>query len=72
MAKISKSNDIKPSQQQIAERARQIYEESGRIPGRDVENWLAAEAQLMGNVNRSTVVRPHVKSGNATASRPLL
>jgi len=26
----------------------QIYEESGRKPGRDLDNWLQAEAQLNG------------------------
>jgi Protein of unknown function (DUF2934) len=30
----------------IAQRAREIYEQSGRIPGRDVENWCQAEAQI--------------------------
>ncbi len=48
MAKISKHTDSKPTQQEIAERAREIYEQSGRIPDRDLENWLAAEAQLTG------------------------
>ncbi len=32
--------------EQIAERARAIYEQSGRMPGRDLDNWLMAEAQL--------------------------
>lgn len=72
MAKISKSNEIKPTQQQIAERARQIYEESGRIPGRDMENWLAAEAQLNGTLSRSTVVRPQVKNSHTAANRSVL
>jgi hypothetical protein len=71
MAKISKSNEIRPTQQQIAERARQIYEESGCIPGRDMENWLAAEAQLCGTPNRSTMVRPQVKNGHGAANRPM-
>ncbi len=72
MAKISKSNEIKPTHQQIAERARQIYEESGRIPGRDLENWYAAEAQLIGGMSRPAIVRPQVKNGQAHASRSML
>jgi hypothetical protein len=31
----------------IAQRAREIYETSGRIPGRDVENWCQAEAEIL-------------------------
>jgi hypothetical protein len=31
---------------QIAQRAFQIWEQSGRRPGRDLENWLQAEAEL--------------------------
>jgi hypothetical protein len=72
MAKSSKSNEIKPTHQQIAERARQIYEESGRIPGRDLENWYAAEAQLAGNINRPAMVRPQVKGSQTSASRSVL
>ncbi len=47
MAKIAKNLDNKPSHHEITERARQIYEQSGRLPGRDLENWLAAEEQLL-------------------------
>ncbi len=41
------SNRGNLTHEEIAERARTIYEESGRIPGRDVENWLQAESQLL-------------------------
>ncbi len=46
MAKNSASPS-RPTHEEIAQRARAIYEQSGRIPGRDLENWLAAEAQLL-------------------------
>jgi hypothetical protein len=46
MMKIEESSGPNPSHQEIAERARAIYEKSGRIPGRDVQNWLQAEAEL--------------------------
>jgi hypothetical protein len=35
-----------PSHAEIAALAEEIYIASGRAPNRDVENWLAAEAQL--------------------------
>ena len=37
----------KPRLDQIAQRAFQIWEETGRQPGRDLENWLQAEAELL-------------------------
>jgi len=35
-----------PSHTEIAALAEKIYLESGCMPGRDVENWLLAEAEL--------------------------
>jgi len=37
-----------PSLEEISSRAFQIWEQTGRAPGRDVENWLQAEAELRG------------------------
>ena len=48
MAKTDKTEN-KPTHEQIARRAYQLFEQSGRIPGRDLENWLAAETQLNGS-----------------------
>jgi hypothetical protein len=36
----------RPSAEQIAQRAYEIYEREGRQPGRELENWLRAEAEL--------------------------
>ncbi len=47
MAKKLGSADPKPTHEEIAERARAIFEASGRVPGRDMDNWLQAEAQLI-------------------------
>ena len=47
MAQRLEQNGSKPSHDEIAQRAREIYERSGRVPGRDLENWLEAESQLM-------------------------
>jgi len=33
-------------EEQIARRAREIYQRNGAQPGRDLENWLQAEAEL--------------------------
>ncbi len=38
---------VKPSHDEIAKRAYNLFSESGYIPGRDVENWLQAETQLI-------------------------
>jgi RNA polymerase-binding transcription factor DksA len=36
-----------PSEAEIREHAYHLFEKSGRAPGRDLENWLKAEADLM-------------------------
>ena len=36
----------RPSDEDIARRAYEIYEREGRQPGHDLENWLKAEAEL--------------------------
>ena len=41
-----KSLSKAPTYDDIARRAYQIYEREGRVAGRDLENWLAAEAEL--------------------------
>ena len=37
-------------QKAIRRRAEEIYERSGRIRGRDVENWVQAEAEIQGEL----------------------
>jgi hypothetical protein len=44
----------RPSYEQIAQRAYEIYEREGRQPGREVENWLRAEAELATGTGTST------------------
>jgi Protein of unknown function (DUF2934) len=39
-------NRMSPSQEEIAVRAYEIFQERGSIPGDDVRNWLEAEAEL--------------------------
>jgi len=37
----------RPTHQEIAARAYQVYLERGRLPGHDVDDWLQAEYELM-------------------------
>ena len=37
----------KPSKDEIAARAYQIYVQEGRMPGREIDHWLRAEASLL-------------------------
>jgi|SRR5579864_3930672 len=37
----------------IGRRAREIYEKSGRIAGRDIENWMQAEAEILSEQKRA-------------------
>jgi hypothetical protein len=41
-----------PSEDEIRDYAFHLYEQSGRQPGHDVENWLEAKACLEANVPR--------------------
>ncbi len=42
----------RPTEEQIAARARAIYEASGCQPGHDRENWMQAEAELLRECQR--------------------
>jgi hypothetical protein len=46
MAKTMGTPDQKPTHEEIARRAYALFEKSGRVAGRDMQNWLEAEAQL--------------------------
>jgi len=46
------SRSVTPTHEQVANRAKQIWMKSGCQPGRDRENWLAAERQLRDETNR--------------------
>jgi hypothetical protein len=47
----SPSASARPSDDDIARRAYEIYEREGRQPGTELQNWLAAEAELTGSKN---------------------
>jgi hypothetical protein len=56
------STPVTPSHEEIAALAETIFVKSGRIPGRDVENWLAAEAQLKQQQNKRKIQTTESKS----------
>lgn len=35
-----------PAREEIARRAYELFQEEGSVPGKDVEHWLRAEAEL--------------------------
>lgn len=66
-------NESKPTHAEIAERARAIFEKSGRIPGRDEQNWLQAESELIAARKREAGPReaaPRSSTGSKSTSKP--
>jgi hypothetical protein len=44
-------NDLRTDlHEAIRQRAEQIYERNGRIPGRDIENWIQAEQEVRSEI----------------------
>lgn len=44
---VTKMPNVVPSQDRIRERAYQLYESRGREPGRDEQDWLGAEQEML-------------------------
>jgi hypothetical protein len=70
MAKKLSNGESRPTQEEIAQRARAIYEQSGRVPGRDLDNWLQAETQLMAARKSVPATKPLYKEMPKPAARP--
>ena len=47
--------DFAPSADEVARKAYFSYVNEGSLPGRDVQHWLAAEAELTAERNRTRV-----------------
>lgn len=62
---MQNGNQNMPSNEEIAERAYSIYEREGRIDGRDMDNWLKAEAEI-----RSERQAQGMSMGEAQSSQP--
>lgn len=57
---IFTSITIEPSEDDIRDYAYHLYEQSGCIPGHDIDNWLEAKACIMSNIpTHSTRTRLH-------------
>ena len=52
---VSGANGNGPAHEQIADLARQIYQQSGCVEGNDAQNWLQAEQTLRDRANRQSV-----------------
>jgi len=63
----------KPTQEQIARRAYEIFIERGQPEGRDLEHWLEAERQLRATsqTKSAPVAAASSNTANATASAPI-
>jgi hypothetical protein len=63
-----------PTEAEIRAYAHQLYIQSGGLPGRDLENWLEAEAYLTALARRAAVeatpVSPPPHSRPHRAARP--
>ncbi len=55
MAKTINKPEQRPSQQEIARRAYELYEKSGREPGHEMQHWLEAERQLLAAIQTQKV-----------------
>jgi hypothetical protein len=70
MAKKLSNGESRPTHEEIAQRARAIYEQSGRVPGHDMENWLQAESQLMAGRKSVPETKPLYKEMPKPTARP--
>jgi hypothetical protein len=50
-AAFPNESPARPTTEQIAARARAIYEARGGAPGHDLDDWLQAEAELLRQCN---------------------
>ena len=55
-------DDFAPSADEVARRAYFSYENEGSPPGRDVQHWLAAEAELISERNLTRLHQFHNKT----------
>jgi hypothetical protein len=59
---IQSRNDFVPSADEVARRAYFSYVNDGSLPGRDVQHWLEAEADLLAERNLTRVHGFHNKT----------
>ena len=54
---------------EIAKLARELYEKSGRIEGRDLDNWLEAERIVMERYKEQEMLEGQSSSSNKKQSK---
>jgi Protein of unknown function (DUF2934) len=59
---VQSPNDFMPSADEVARRAYFSYVNDGSLPGRDVQHWLEAEADLLAERNLTRVHGFHNKT----------
>lgn len=59
-------NPLHDLQDAIRERAEEIYIRSGRLPGRDLDNWAQAEEEILRQSAQPTVLRAIVVKVDGT------
>ena len=57
--------------EQIAKRAYEIYLRSGSLPGRDEENWLAAEIELKREIETAKAAAAPKPNGHSSVPAPV-
>lgn len=67
MVKQLTDTESRPTHDDIARLAYTIFEKNGKVPGRDMENWLEAERQLHASRVRAGT---HANSTSKTPARP--
>jgi hypothetical protein len=68
-ATIAIESGLVPTHDEIAARAYALYEQRGAADGSDVEDWLAAERELLGGRSERAVPRRGADAGDAIAVR---
>ena len=68
MAKTFKAPEsaAKPSPEEIAKRAYEIFERNGRKQGQDLANWLAAETELVRENGRASAQAAGIQPDNGS------
>ena len=68
---MNMKNSVTRDEASVSRLAYQLWENAGRPVGRDLEFWLAAEAQLQAVTSRhATVPQPEVVLVKETGSKP--
>jgi hypothetical protein len=54
----------------IAEKAYELYERRGKVPGQEVEDWLEAERMIMAELNSQGAKKRRTRRGRRVRPNP--